>query len=237
MSVPSTPPTQEGSPAPARWFPVDDSRGRRVPVAVYEAAPGVPRHPRLVLLSHGFGVLNTEYGFLGRALAGAGYQVLSVQHQLPSDPPPPRDDRRSEYLKEMLREGVLNLRFVFAAAARHWPWADHGSVILIGHSFGGDLSAVLANDSPELVADLITLDHPRVPLPRASRPRQLSLRAGERRPERGVLPTSEEQRRFGIKVVKLARARHMDFTDLGPEEIRREVVEQVLKQLNRPPPE
>lgn len=228
--------TRQGSPAPFRWWPIDNARGRRIPVAVYEPAAGVPRHSRLVLVSHGYGVPNTEYGFLASALAAAGYPVLSVQHQLPGDPPPSKDGRRSDYVK-LLQEGVLNLRFVIATAARYWQWVDQRQVILIGHSYGGDLSAVMATESPELVAALVTLDHGRVPLPRASRPRQLSLRAGERRPEAGVLPTSEEQRRFGIRIVRIADAKHMDFSDSGPDEIRRNVVEHVLKQLDHRQPD
>ena len=186
-----------------------------------------------MLLSPGFGVPNTEYGFLAKALTAAGYAVLSVQHLLPTDPAAPRGDGLSNYLKKSMQEGVLNVRFIVATAARHWPWVDQGQVILIGHSHGGDLSALMGTESPEMVADLVTLDHGRVRLPRASRPRQLSLRAGEREPDRGVLPTAKEQRRFGIQVVRIAGAKHMDFTDSGPAEIRRKVVEEVLKHLDR----
>jgi predicted dienelactone hydrolase len=232
----SDPLTRPDSSAPVRWWPIDHSRQRRIPVAVYEPGPGVPRRPRVVLLSSGYGVPNTEYGYLARALAAAGYPVLSVQHQLPGDLSPPRDGSRSEYMTNLMREGVINLRFVVATAARYWPGLDQQHLILIGHSLGGDLSAVMASESPEMVADLITLDHGRVALPRARRPRQLSLRAGERRPPRGVLPTSEEQRRFGIRVVRFAEAMHMDFTDSGSAEIRRKVLEHVLQQLDRSPP-
>jgi pimeloyl-ACP methyl ester carboxylesterase len=237
LVAPSGPFSPRDAADPVRWWPTDDSRARRIPVAVYEPPSGVKRHPRLVLLSHGFGVPNTEYGFLARALAAAGYQVLSVQHQLPGDPPPPTDGDRSKYIETLMAESVLDLRFVATTAASFWPWMDKRHVILIGHSFGGDVSAVMATESPDLVSDLITLDHGRVPLPRARRPRQLSLRAGERPPQPGVLPTAREQRRLGIRVVRLAEAKHMDFTDSGPAVTRAKVVEQVMKHLERRTPE
>jgi predicted dienelactone hydrolase len=237
LTLPSEPSMRRASPAPTRWFPVDDARERRVPVAVYEPGPETRRQSRLVLLSPGFGVPNTEYGFLARALTTAGYAVLSVQHLLPTDPPPPRGDGLSHYLKKSMQEGILNLRFILATAARHWPWVDQEQVILIGHSHGGDLSALMGTESPEMVADLVTLDHGRVRLPRASRPRQLSLRASGREPDRGVLPTAKEQGRFGIEVIRIAGAKHMDFTDSGPAEIKRKVVEEVLKHLQHIPPD
>ena len=237
LGAPGDDVTLPGSPGAVRWFPIDESRGRRVPVAIYEPSAGAPRQARLVLLSPGFGVPHTEYGYLARALAAAGYLVLSVQHQLPGDPPPdpppPGEGSRSEYMERSMREGVLNLRFVATTAARTWPWVEKRQVILIGHSYGGDLSALLATESPEQVSDLIALDHGRVPLPRTSRPRQLSLRSTERGPAPGALPKPEEQRRFGIRILPIARAKHMDFSDSGPGTIRRKVVEQVLRQLNR----
>lgn len=185
----------------------------------------------MVLISHGYGVRNTEYGFLARAIAAQGFLVLSVQHQLPGDAPLATGGDLLARRRPVWEQGVRNLGFVFAQAQRRWAAVDPRRVILIGHSNGGDLSALMASEHPGLVSDLITLDHRRMPLPRASRPRQLSLRAGEVPADLGVLPSAQEQERFDIRLVDLPQAKHVDFTDRAPEAVKREVVRLVLAQL------
>jgi pimeloyl-ACP methyl ester carboxylesterase len=219
---------------PESWLLVDHTRQRRVPVAVYDTrAASEGATTPVVLLSHGHGVRNTEYGFLARALSASGYLVLSVQHAVPGDPPLPTGDNLYQRRRPIWTEGVRNLRFVLAEANRRWTRLDPRRVILIGHSNGGDLSALMATEHPELISDLITLDHRRMPLPRARRPRQLSLRAGDVRADPGVLPTADEQQNLGIRVVELPRARHADLSDQGPESVQREVAQRILEQVNR----
>ena len=41
----------------------------------------------VAVINHGNTVKNTEYSFLANIFAARGYAVLSIQHDLPSDPP------------------------------------------------------------------------------------------------------------------------------------------------------
>jgi pimeloyl-ACP methyl ester carboxylesterase len=219
--------------APDSWTLVDHARGRSIPVEIYEPSAGSTGVQSLVLLSHGYGLKNTEYGFLARALAAKDLLVLSVQHDLPGDPPLATGQDLYRRRRPRWEEGVRNLRFVLAQARRRWPRTVSSGAILIGHSNGGDLSTLMATDHPELVSDLITLDHRRMPLPRTQRPRQLSLRAGEVPADPGVLPSVREQDLLGIRVVDIPGARHAELCDRGPEAVRREIVQRVLEYLNQ----
>jgi pimeloyl-ACP methyl ester carboxylesterase len=220
--------------APESWTLVDPARGRSIPVEIYEPSAASTGVQSVVLLSHGYGLKNTEYGFLARALAANALLVLSVQHDLPGDPPLATGHDLYNRRRPRWEEGVRNLRFVLAQARRRWPRVVSSAAILVGHSNGGDLSALMATDHPELISDLITLDHRRMPLPRSKRPRQLSLRAGEVPADPGVLPSVSEQRLLGIRVVDIPGAKHADLSDEGPESVQREVAQRVLEYLNQP---
>src|SRR6516164_6204842 len=72
----------------------DESRDNR-PVAVdiavrrdkeMQANAGLFTLP-VAVLNHGNTVKNTEYSFLANVMAARGYEVISIQHDLPSDPP------------------------------------------------------------------------------------------------------------------------------------------------------
>ena len=69
----------------------DTSRQRAVPVQIDRPAQPrscVPAHRcPVAFFSHGYGVPNTAYAFVARALNQLGYVVVSVQHDLPTDPP------------------------------------------------------------------------------------------------------------------------------------------------------
>src|SRR6516165_1025391 len=71
----------------------DSKRGRPVPVEVtvrrdseVAAMAGLKKLP-VAILNHGNTVKNTEYSFVANVLALRGYLVLSIQHDLPGDPP------------------------------------------------------------------------------------------------------------------------------------------------------
>ncbi len=217
--------------ATSSWTLVDPVRGRSIPVEIYEPAAGPTGAQSLVLISHGYGLKNTEYEFLARALAANALLVLSVQHDLPGDPPLATGEDLYNRRRPRWEEGVQTLRFVLAEARRRWPRVGSAGAILVGHSNGGDLSALMATEHPELVSDLITLDNRRMPLPRGPRPRQLSVRAGEVPADPGVLPSVSEQRLFGIRVVDIPGAKHAALSDEGPAWVQCEVVQHVLAYL------
>ena len=62
-----------------------------------------------------------------------------------------------------------------------------------------------------------------MPLPRAKRPQILSIRSSDQTADEGVLPTAEEQKKFGIKIVKLENTIHNDMWDGGSDEQKREI--------------
>jgi hypothetical protein len=72
---------------------------------------------------------------------------------------------------------------------------------------------------------VISLDNRRVPLPRTKRPRVLSIRSSDQQADVGVLPSPAEQKRFGIKIIKLSNTRHDDMWDGATEEQKREINE------------
>jgi pimeloyl-ACP methyl ester carboxylesterase len=88
-------------------------------------------------------------------------------------------------------------------------------VVLVGHSLGGDSSALVARESPQSVVALITLDTRRSALPRTRSPRVLSIRASDTEADPGVLPTADEQQEFGSCIVRIAGSRHNDMYDGG----------------------
>lgn len=63
----------------------DRSRERIIPTEIYEdqSKPTLP----VVIINHGYTIKNTEYSFIAKTLALRGYFVVSIQHDLPNDPP------------------------------------------------------------------------------------------------------------------------------------------------------
>jgi hypothetical protein len=93
------------------------------------------------------------------------------------------------------------------------PELNFKKIILLGHSNGGDMSVLFAINNPNLVFKYITLDHRRVAIPRVRKPQILSLRSGDQEPDYGVIPSQEEQDKFGIKIIKLPTIIHNEMND------------------------
>ncbi len=191
---------------------VDTSRGRPVPVALYR--PTQPaRQMRLAVLSHGYGAKHTEYSFIARYLATHGYVVASVQHEVPGDDPLPSTGNPYQTRMPSWRRGMQNILFVIDAMKASRPDLDTAHVLLVGHSHGGDASMVLAAEHPARIEAVISLDNRRMPWPRASRPRIFSIRSSDQRADDGVIPSPEEQARFGMRIVTLSATKHDDMWD------------------------
>lgn len=193
----------------------DEARGREVPVWLDEPAGcSVDTPCPVVLLSPGWGLPATGYRFLVERLVRAGYAVVAVQDQLPGDPPMPNTGDLQRDRGPYWRRGAATLRFVQAALLAPRASLDARRVVLLGHSHGGDVSATLAAERPAWVVGLVTLDHRRVPLPRASdRLRVLSLRGSDFTADPGVLPAGAAP---GLCVLHLRDAPHNDMHDGGP---------------------
>jgi pimeloyl-ACP methyl ester carboxylesterase len=212
---------------------VDPAQHRAIPLATYTPAARPTPAPRLkvALLNHGYGGTNTAYSFLAKNLVAHGYYVLSLQQDLPGDAPLPTTGDPAVVRRPAWERGVQNMLFVLQELRRTPAAFDLDQVLLVGHSNGGDMVMLFAQEHPELVERVISLDNRRVPLPRASRPRVLSLRSSDQPADAGVLPTPAEQAAFGLTIVPLPATLHNDMWDGATRAQKREMNDVISKFL------
>ena len=214
----------------------DPARQRPIVVEVYlpEAAATCTKTHRCptALLSAGYGIDHGHYSFAASALTELGYLVVSVQQELPSDPPLPTEGDLFAARTPNWQRGAANLRFVVQALRDTHPEFDWERPMLIGHSNGGDISAWLVRESPDFAGALVTLDSRRVPLPRTGVPRVLSIRAEDFPADDGVLPSLDERRTSGACIVTLAGAHHDEMHDGGPAALRQRIARSIRRFLS-----
>ena len=204
----------------------DASRGNR-PVAVdvavrrdkeMQANAGMITLP-VAILNHGNTVKFTEYSFLANVFAARGFIAISIQHDLPTDPPMVTKvgelyvGRQPQYLR-----GVANIRFAVAEMEKVQPNADYDHLTVVGHSAGADISMYFAKLHPELVKRVVTLDNLRVPFITDGRFTILSFRSKDPvfKTDPGVVPSEEICEQAGITVVR-TEFQHNDMRDTGPD--------------------
>lgn len=206
----------------------DAVRNREIPVQIYfptrDGECVEHRRCPVAILSGGYGSNHKAYSFIAHALNDRGYLVVSIQHELSSDAPLAFDGDLYTLRMPVWHRGVENLRFARTTLAAKYPQFNWQHLVLIGHSNGGDISALLATEQPAMVSTLITLDHRRMPLPRTFSTRVLSIRASDFDADPGVLPNSQEQSKFGMGIVKLKGAKHNDMQDGGSPELKRSIL-------------
>ena len=171
----------------------------------------------MALLSSGYGVAYDNYSFISAALTAAGYLVVAVQHELAGDPPLAVSGDLYSARSENWQRGANSLEFVRTELQQRMPNYNFDSLTLVGHSNGGDISAWYINSGRGQTARLITLDHRRVPLPRAETVSVLSIRGSDFPADDGVLYTAEELTQLNGCIIQLADAKHNDMTDFGPD--------------------
>ena len=76
--------------------------------------------------------------------------------------------------------------------SRTYTGFDWSHLTLVGHSNGGDISALAVHEWPSLATTLVTLDNRRYPLPR-DQIRVLSIRGSDFDADAGVLPTARNR--------------------------------------------
>ena len=214
----------------------DASRNNR-PVAVdvavrrdkeMQANAGMITLP-VAILNHGNTVKFTEYSFLANVFAARGYIAISIQHDLPTDPPMVTKvgelyvGRQPQYLR-----GVANIRFAVAEMQKVQPNADYDHLTIVGHSAGADISMYFAKLHPELVKRVVTLDNLRVPFITDGRFKILSFRSKDPvfKTDPGVVPSEEICEQAGITVVR-TDFQHNDMRDTGPDTAK-ELIEGML---------
>lgn len=224
----------------------DNERQRLIPVELYPPSSAyncsIKSQCKIALLSSGYGLLHTDYGFIASALQHHGYLVIAIHHELPIDPALSVTGDLYQTRSENWQRGTETLEFVreyFMGVderqnlkAAHFDFND---ITLIGHSNGGDISAWLTNHQDEsngYITRIITLDHRRVPLPRDKNIRVLSIRASDFPADSGVLPNKTEQTKSGHCVVTILNAKHNDMSDYGPSWLKAAIKKIINAELN-----
>jgi hypothetical protein len=205
----------------------DATRGNR-PVAVdiavrrdseMEANAGMIKLP-VAILNHGNTVKFTEYSFLANVFAARGYIAISIQHDLPTDPPMVTKvgelyvGRLPQY-----QRGIANIRFAIDQLKKVQPNADYDHLTMVGHSNGGDISVYFAKLYPGQISKVVTLDNLRVPFMTDGKFKILSFRSKDPvfKTDPGVIPDDDVCSKAGITVVRTA-FRHNDMRDTGSNE-------------------
>ena len=207
----------------------DQSRNRAIPVAFYK--PQID-NPKIVIFSHGYGQNRggdyLNYSYLTAFLAYKGYFVASIQHELPTDSLIPATGIPQVVRRPFWERGADNILFVINELKKSNPALDFKHIILIGHSNGADMTALFPQKYPGIVDKIITLDNRRMALPGTTNPKVYSLRSSDQPADPGVLPTDEEQKKYGITIIKLPDTIHNDMDNKANARQRKEVTDYVL---------
>lgn len=205
----------------------DASRNRDVPVELAISRRAELRKifgfkPQVAIVNHGNTVPYSQYRFLGDVLAAQGYLVASIQHDMPGDPP--LSMKGYPYLGRLpsYEKAEKNIIFAIGEIRKRYPKPDFSRVTMLGHSQGGDITVFFANNHPEIVSRVVTLDNIRVPLLMSAKAKVLSVRSGNFKPDSGVVPTDDVCEDEGIQVVN-TEFQHDHFTDHGPDAVKSKV--------------
>jgi pimeloyl-ACP methyl ester carboxylesterase len=205
----------------------DATRGNR-PVAVdvavrwdkeIQANAGMNTLP-VAILNHGNTVKFTEYSFLANVFAARGYLVVSIQHDLPTDPPMVTKvgelyvGRLPQYQRD-----IANIKFAIEEMQKVQANADYDHLTMVGHSMGADVSLYFAKLYPDHIKKVVTLDNLRVPFMTDGRFKILSFRSKDPvfKTDPGVIPSDDVCEKAGITVVRTG-FQHNDMRDTGPDE-------------------
>lgn len=193
-----------------------------------QADAGMYKLP-VAILSHGNTVKFTEYSFLANVFAARGYIAISIQHDLPTDPPMVTKvgelyvGRQPQYLR-----GVANITFAVEQMKNVQPNADYDDLTLVGHSAGADISMYFAKLYPERTKEVVTLDNLRVPFVTGGKFKILSFRSKDPvfKTDPGVVPDKDICDKSGITIVQTG-FQHTDMSDRGPDDAK-ETIEGML---------
>lgn len=183
----------------------DKSRNRKIPIAIFcPKTDSKINNRQIIIFSHGYGENkggdNMIYSYLTENLASKGYFVISIQHELPTDDLLAMEGDFKVTRKPNWERGTDNILYVLNEFKIIKPELDFKHLTLIGHSNGGDMTALFATKYPKLVYKIITMDNRRMPLPRVNHPKVYTLRSKNYSADEAVLPTEQEQKKYGMTV-------------------------------------
>ena len=216
---------------------LDSVRNRLVPYALYspEVKADLKESIRLVVFSHGYGSNYSRnylnYSYLTKRLAKTGFWTLSIQHELLGDPLIPKEGNMQVVRMPFWIRGEQNILFVLNDFRKKHPDLKISSVDLIGHSNGGDMSILTAEEHPELIRKVITLDHLRFPIPRVTSPQFSSLRSTDKTADSLVIPSPEVCFKNGINIIQLKNITHNQMNDEGSRKQKKQINQIIQKIL------
>jgi predicted peptidase len=215
----------------------DQSRQREIPIAIYKPKTDKKiKNQKIVILSHGYNENRKGsylgYNYLTEFLAANGFFVVSIQHELSTDSLIPSSGIPQIVRRPFWDRGADNILFVINELKKLNPDLSFKHITLIGHSNGGDMTALFPQKYPNIVDKIITLDNRRMALPRTVNPKVYSLRSSDQPADEGVLPTTEEIKYFDMKIIKLPNTTHNDMGDNANDEQRKEINNYIITFLN-----
>lgn len=214
----------------------DQSRQREIPIAIYKPTSKVSRKQKIVIFSHGYGQNKggdyLAYSYLTEFLATKGYFVVSIQHELVTDSLLPLTGNPQIIRRPFWERGADNILYVINELKRTNPDLDFKHITLVGHSMGGDMTALFPQKYPNIVEKIITLDNRRMALPKSKKVKVYSLRSNNQLTNEGVLPTEKEVKKYKMKIVKLAKTTHYEMADNANDEQRKEIQKYILTFIN-----
>lgn len=184
--------------------------GRLIPVMLYQEQARERR--KLAVVAAGYGLGPENYTFISAELVRRGYVVAALPSHLASDQRIPSGPDVATLRRPFWENGVADIRQVIATLRKR-SVANSDPVLVVGHSHGGDIAMLLAQRHPGEVRQVFSLDNRRVAIPRTDAPRICSVRSSDQIADPGVLPDTQEQRRYRMLIVQLADQRHDDMWD------------------------
>ncbi len=216
---------------------LDQSRNRKIPVAIYQPKNKKNLNQIPIIFSHGYGENKGgdylyAYTYLTEFLASKGYFVISIQHELPNDELLAMTGKLQETRRPNWERGVENIAFVLEEIKKEYPQLNYNQLTLIGHSNGGDMTVLFAHKYAELASKIISMDNRRMELPRTSKPKIFSLRSNDYPADENVLPTDEEAEKYSI-VIEFSDINHNKMDNDANEKERKYLTGKILEYLKK----
>lgn len=204
---------------------VADETGRIIPTYIYHS--NIKNNLPVIIINHGYTIKNTEYSFIANRLAALGYLVVSIQHNLKSDPPLAKITDIYKRREPMWKRGVQNISSVINYLKESCSFRDSKKIILIGHSNGGDISMMFAALYPQLVEKIISLDSLRYPFIDNYAIPVLTLRANDTVPDKKIFSNNSKN----LQIITLNDVKHIDMCDRGSSKSKNQVINKILNFL------
>ena len=216
----------------------DSARSRQIPIALYSQKNNGDVMQPVLIFSHGYGQNNGQsylkYSYLMNFFALRGYYVVSIQHENFGDPLLAYKGDIQKLRLPVWERGCENINFILEYLAKKEN-LDLNKLTLVGHSNGGDMSALFVEQNPGRVHQLILLDNLRKQIPAHINTAVLNLRAIDTKADPGVLKNAYLKSVENHSLVHLKYTKHAEMDDKSNGEQREEIMQSIIKFISRNP--